>query len=172
MTFPATKSLATLAIVAAAWAGGIVATPPASSTRPATTRALAKAADNSFCLPCHANYLKEPIALQHQTAGIGCAACHGDSETHSSDEDGLVPPQVMFAASAVMPACLKCHERARMAHVKEHGAVLSNDPGRTSCIDCHGQHKLKVRTRRWDKSTGKLLSDDGVRVLERPSGPG
>ncbi len=34
------------------------------------------------------------------------------------------------------------------------------------CTDCHGEHRLKVRTRRWDKETGKLVSDDGVRMME------
>jgi hypothetical protein len=27
------------------------------------------------------------------------------------------------------------------------------------CTDCHGSHKLKVRTRMWDKETGKLIME-------------
>ena len=31
---------------------------------------------------------------------------------------------------------------------------------------CHGKHQIKVRTRVWDKGTGKLISDDGVRMMQ------
>ena len=40
-------------------------------------------------------------------------------------------------------------------------------PVRWICTDCHGQHRMKVRTRVWDKETGKLIKDDGVRMMDK-----
>ena len=38
------------------------------------------------------------------------------------------------------------------------------------CTECHGEnHKMAVRTRKWDKKTRKLLSDDGVRMMYKDS---
>ena len=54
-------------------------------------------ADNSYCIVCHLNYETEKLTTGHQIAGVGCAKCHGESEKHSGDEDGLTPPDVMFA---------------------------------------------------------------------------
>jgi len=31
------------------------------------------------------------------------------------------------------------------------------DPDKIVCTDCHGEHRMKVRTIIWDKKTGKLL---------------
>jgi hypothetical protein len=33
------------------------------------------------------------------------------------------------------------------------------------CTDCHGEHRLTIRTRQWDKNTGKLIEDDKVRMM-------
>ena len=33
----------------------------------------------------------------------------------------------------------------------------NTDPKQVVCTDCHGEHRLKVRSVWWDKSTGKLL---------------
>jgi hypothetical protein len=37
------------------------------------------------------------------------------------------------------------------------------DPKTTVCTDCHGEHRLKLRTVQWDKTTGKLLRTGGAR---------
>jgi hypothetical protein len=31
------------------------------------------------------------------------------------------------------------------------------DPKRIVCTDCHGEHRMKVRTVLWDKKSGTLL---------------
>ncbi len=31
------------------------------------------------------------------------------------------------------------------------------DPDKIVCTDCHGKHRMEVRTVVWDKKTGKLL---------------
>jgi len=33
------------------------------------------------------------------------------------------------------------------------------------CIDCHSEHKLRLRTRIWDKRTGKLIFRDGTPLM-------
>ena len=135
------------------------AAPAAASTRPGP-------ADNSFCFVCHANYKKEKLAVGHARAGVGCMRCHGSSDKHSSDEDGLTPPEIMYAKAAINPSCMACHARAKIQAVAVHKPVLSATAAEAkACTDCHGRrHRLKVRTRRWDKTTGKLIADDGVRM--------
>ena len=108
-------------------------------------------ADNSFCYVCHGNFVGEEISLNHESAGVGCTTCHGPSGGHSSDEDGLKPPDIMFAKEKIDSACKKCHTTAT-AHPPKH------------CTDCHGDHVMASRTRRWDKNTGELIWDDGVRT--------
>ena len=34
----------------------------------------------------------------------------------------------------------------------------NTDPKKVVCTDCHGEHRLKVRSVSWDKGTGKLLA--------------
>ena len=123
-------------------------------------------ADNSYCYVCHVNFKKEDIAEQHKAAGIGCADCHGYSDDHSSDEDGLTPPEIMFPAERIDQFCLKCHDPEQGADVAaQDEAVVGALNTRTSCTSCHGEHRVHVRTRRWDKVTGKLIYDDGVRMI-------
>jgi hypothetical protein len=128
-------------------------------------------ADNSFCLVCHANYQKEGLAANHAKAGVGCMKCHGSSDAHSSDEDGLTPPEIMYPKDRIQPSCMACHPQGQLARKKEHADVLAGASSRV-CTDCHGDHRLKVRTRRWDKKTGKLVADDGVRMMTVPGAKG
>ncbi len=128
--------------------------------------------DNSYCYVCHANFKKEDLAEWHKRGGIGCADCHGYSDDHSADEDNVTPPDVMFPAETVDSFCLKCHDRDQT------GDLAAGDPAvvgtlntERRCTHCHGTHRVGVRTRRWDKRTGELIHDDGVRMLT-PMGGG
>ena len=58
--------------------------------------------------------------------------------------------------------CKECHE----THDITAAAVIRKWQKRTGqkeqvepivCTDCHGNHRLKLRSVRWDKKTGKLL---------------
>ncbi|HOW66986.1 MAG TPA: cytochrome c3 family protein [Candidatus Paceibacterota bacterium] len=160
------------------------APPSATPQKPASTSATnaktpIEPADNSYCYVCHRNYEKEKLTVIHTPAGIGCEKCHGVSERHSSDEDGITPPELMYPAVKINPFCIECHAVDPLRNRPEHQAALAllreKDPAKILtaggvtkrlCTDCHGDHRLKVRTRRWDKATGKLLSDDGVRMME------
>ena len=127
--------------------------------------AAAGPADNSFCYVCHLNFKKETLAQSHRPSGLGCASCHGYSDKHSSDEDGVTPPEVMYAQGKVNPSCVKCHNGYGTFAAAAEQAMWKAS-AKQYCTDCHGEHRLAVRTRRWDKVTGKLVYDDGVRMTQ------
>jgi hypothetical protein len=178
--------LATLALAVVVGVAGAVTflafpTPiPAEDAKATDKPAVAKAgevADNSYCLVCHLNYENEKLTRSHRMAGVGCAKCHGESEKHSGDEDGLTPPEVLFAKSDVDAFCMTCHtkdkvlENDKQKKTEYHKGVF--DPKAEDhlvCTECHGEnHRMAVRTRKWDKTTRKLLSDDGVRMMYKDS---
>ncbi|MGD0089020.1 MAG: multiheme c-type cytochrome [Planctomycetota bacterium] len=159
-----------LCVPAALWLGPAEGgSAPVRAERPASLSAYARlcnttaAADNSYCFVCHANYQEEFFARRHQQAGIGCMQCHGDSIRHSSDENGLTPPDVIYAKEIIDTLCFNCHL------LPQHAPPLVGTSAAAGCTDCHGKdHRLKVRTRRWDKNTRKLIADDGVRMGDSP----
>jgi len=125
-----------------------------------------KPADNFYCFVCHMNYDGEKLALDHELAGVGCATCHGVSDRHSADEDGITPPDKMFAHDEVNAYCMTCHAEADVRASSSHEALFDEAAEvKHVCTDCHGKHRLSVRTRRWDEKTGELISDDGVRMM-------
>ena len=120
-------------------------------------------ADNSACHVCHTNYQEEPLAVVHARANVGCMKCHGPSLAHRNDEDNLTPPDVIYPASRIERMCQKCHEDHNVPAAKVIARWQKRCPNKTDaseivCTDCHGDHRLKIRTVRWDKETRKLLS--------------
>lgn len=111
------------------------------------------AADNSRCHVCHMNYEDEELSIMHARANVGCEQCHGASDAHCSDEDNITPPDIMYPANKINSFCKGCHPEAKLGGGKKY------------CIDCHGEHRLAHRTRKWDKATGNLIQDDKVRML-------
>jgi len=129
-----------------------------------------KAADNFYCFVCHMNYDGEELALNHEVAGVGCATCHGVCDRHSADEDGITPPDKMFARDEINAYCMTCHAEADIKDSSSHKPLFDKTAeDKHVCTDCHGKHRLTVRTRRWDKKTGELVSDDGVRMMYEDS---
>lgn len=141
-------------------------------------------ADNSRCFVCHANYdfTDEPLAFAHARANVGCVLCHGNSERHSTDEDGLTPPDRMFPLGHVRFNCLGCHNSrllvrndASRTHLPaeerpDHQSVLDGTAKeKRFCTDCHGDHRLGHRTRRWDKRTGRLVFRDATPTMVKKS---
>ena len=110
-------------------------------------------ADNSRCHVCHINYEEEELAVVHARANISCEQCHGSSDAHCGDEDNITPPDVMYPQEKINGFCKDCHPDSKLSGDKKY------------CTDCHGEHRLGYRTRRWDKTTGKLIADDKVRML-------
>jgi hypothetical protein len=122
-------------------------------------------AKNSPCYVCHVNYQAEPLALQHAKAEVGCVDCHGESFPHRNDENNTTPPDTMYPADKIDASCQECHD-THDAPAKDVIALwLERHPGKKDagsivCTDCHGEHRLTLRTVRWDKKTGKLLTGE------------
>jgi hypothetical protein len=151
----------------------------------ATTQTNKPVADNSRCFVCHGNYDfdDEKLASVHAKANIGCVRCHGDSPKHSADEDGLTPPERMYPSSQIRFNCLGCHDWVKLVasdKTKQSRADLKEKPNHQAaldgtikdkrfCTDCHGEHRLSHRTRRWDKRTGKLVYRDSTPKMLKDS---
>ncbi len=127
---------------------------------PATSK---QTADNGACLVCHANFRKESLAATHASNAVGCSSCHGLSTAHRNDEANIIPPDHMFAVESIDSSCSRCH----VGHDVEPRAVvkrfLEKSPTQTEmkslvCTSCHGEHRMAVRTVRWDRKTGKLVA--------------
>ena len=120
-------------------------------------------ADNSACYVCHTNYQEEDMVVVHARENIGCMKCHGKSYAHRDDEDNITPPDIMYAQDVVDTACKECHQEHDVAATKiitrwQERCPGKEDPGQIICTDCHGAHRLAVRTVRWDKKTRQLLA--------------
>ena len=116
-------------------------------------------ADNSGCHVCHINYEDEELAVAHARANVGCKRCHGPSRAHCSDEDNITPPDIMYPVAKLNPSCLACHARDSI-DIRPHKSLFGEaDAPRKSCTDCHGDHRLGYRTRKWNKTTGELIGD-------------
>jgi hypothetical protein len=121
------------------------------------------AVENTACFVCHVNYNLEPLASRHAKANIGCAVCHGQSFEHKNDENNTTPPEKMYPADKIDSFCRSCHNSHDVPPSKVVAHWLKRYPDKTVpdeivCTDCHGNHRIKVRTIIWDKKTGKLLS--------------
>jgi hypothetical protein len=125
---------------------------------------------NVFCSACHYGFGDEKLAKTHEKAGIGCERCHGESERHRSDEDNVTPPEIMYPKAKINPTCMMCHPRHEIQHVAMHEKLLSgaktifdSDEEKSNqiyCTDCHAkEHRINVRTIRWNKETGELINE-------------
>jgi hypothetical protein len=120
---------------------------------------------NQFCSACHYGFGNEELARKHEKAGIGCERCHGESERHRSDEDNLTPPEIMYTKERINPTCMMCHPRAEIKDVSYHRTILAGtetifdkSSKEKNCTDCHAtDHRIKVRSIRWNKATGELI---------------
>ncbi len=137
----------------------------------------ARPADNSYCFVCHLDYQTEPLAENHRAHGIGCVKCHGPSDAHVEDEAAETAPETMYTRSRINPACQGCHAEpvlppqcrsavsaaaGALRLAQDAGTELAEGAGATGvCTDCHGEHRLVERTRKWDKKTGELTWSNG-----------
>jgi len=125
---------------------------------------------NQFCSACHYGFSDEQLARTHESAGIGCERCHGESERHRSDENNITPPEIMYPKAKINPTCMMCHPRHEIRHVASHKELLSGaktvfdsaeeSDNRIYCTDCHArEHRINFRTIRWNKQTGELIEE-------------
>jgi len=118
-------------------------------------------AQNEACYVCHENYREESFADYHARAEVGCIKCHGESIAHRGDESNLTPPDIMFPPEEIEKNCKTCHDTHDAPAAKVIALWLEKCQQRVSpkellCTDCHGEHRMAVRTILWDKRTGKL----------------
>ena len=129
-------------------------------------------AKNDSCFVCHTNYEEEPFAVVHAEVNVGCIKCHGKSYAHRDDEDNVTPPDVMYWPEKIESNCQECHDThdapaAKVIALWQERCPAKTDPKALVCTDCHGQHRLKLRTVWWDKKTRKLIvrkEDERVKV--------
>ncbi len=132
------------------------------SSATTTAGAVAEGApENAACFVCHANYRAEPLAGKHAEANIGCVTCHGKSYAHRNDENNTTPPDIMYPTDKIDRSCQKCHITHDVPPEKVVVGWLQRYPDKTRpetiiCTDCHGDHRLELRSVQWDKRTGKL----------------
>lgn len=126
---------------------------------------LSEETDNSRCYVCHINFSFDDMTLKHEEVNIGCETCHGPSDAHCSDEDNIIPPDVMWPLSKLNAKCMECHEQSKMP-AEEHARLFAESKEQKQvCTDCHGDHRLPHRTRIWNRETGELIKSDKVRML-------
>lgn len=136
-------------------------------TEPAVAGKDYEPTDNSYCHVCHLNFEIEPLSLAHVAVGVGCDDCLGESLEHADDEDNDTPPDIMYAKSQINESCMNtdCHPRAQMEKEAGHRPWFAEVDGENKyCTDCHGEHRLDERQRRWDKETRKLIEREGFQV--------
>ncbi len=130
--------------------------------------------DNQFCYVCHGNYKGEELVLAHAKEAVGCVDCHGESFPHRNDEGNITPPDKMYAPGDVDEMCGRCHKRHNVPAMDviagwQRRCPTKTDPKTIVCTDCHGGHRLKLRTVWWDKKTGKLIiRKKGERIKVAP----
>jgi len=119
-------------------------------------------ADNSACFVCHGNFQEESLVTVHAKENVGCVKCHGVSLAHRNDEDNVTAPEKMYPPARIDNACRLCHEEhdapaRKVIAMFQARFPPGTDPKKVVCTDCHGEHRLKVRSVYWDKNSGKLL---------------
>jgi hypothetical protein len=132
--------------------------------------------DNTACYVCHGYYDEEEMVIVHGKAEVSCIDCHGKSYEHRNDEDNITPPDKMYAPDGVDKMCSTCHEEHDAPAVKvlarwQERCAEKTDPKKVICTDCHGDHRMKRRTVRWDKKTGELILDQEEQPEEQASQP-
>jgi hypothetical protein len=136
-----------------------------AAPEPAATDPKKPRADNSACFVCHGNFQDERMVTVHAKENIGCVKCHGPSLAHRNDEDNVTAPDTMFPAQRIDNSCRKCHDDhiappRKMIAMFQERFPRGIDPKKVVCTDCHGEHRLKIRSVLWDKELGKLLKSD------------
>lgn len=139
----------------------------------APTKKTVMKVDNGPCYVCHANYKNEGLVIEHGRAEVGCVDCHGESLAHRNDENNTTPPDRMFAADEIDGFCGKCHTEHDVLAKEVLLRWQERCPNKTDCqaivcTDCHFQHRLDLRTIRWNKNNGELLLGKGTQERGGP----
>jgi hypothetical protein len=88
-----------------------------------------------------------------------CRSCHN---AHDIPPKKIIAHWLKHIADKTDSSCGGCHEDndvppAKVVALWTQRGLDKNDPNEIVCTDCHGDHRMKVRTVIWDKKSGKLL---------------
>ncbi len=90
-----------------------------------------------------------------------CQSCH---KVHNISSRKIIANWMEKKSKGANTSCLgkECHETNDVSPQKvvtrwKELAIDKTDPETIVCTDCHGEHRMKVRTIVWDKESGKLL---------------
>ena len=90
-----------------------------------------------------------------------CQSCH---KVHNISSRKIIASFLKKKSEGANTSCLgqDCHESDDIPPEKvvtrwKELALGETDPDKIVCTDCHGEHRMKVRTIIWDKKSGKLL---------------
>lgn len=104
---------------------------------------------NSACMVCHIDFADEELTVQHQEAGVMCAACHDPCLEHMDDEMAATRPDLLFGRAEVEEMCRDCHDEHEkpeevetfrkewLGRRRPNGQVITKQ---SICTDCHGRH--------------------------------
>ena len=88
-----------------------------------------------------------------------CQSCH---EAHDIPPKKIIANWAKKIRDKADSSCRGCHEDDDVPPEKvvvlwTQRGLDKTDPNEIVCTDCHGDHRMKVRTVIWDKRSGKLL---------------
>ena len=88
-----------------------------------------------------------------------CRSCH---TAHDILPREIITRWLKKKSEKANTSCQGCHESDDVPPEKvvtrwKELALDKTDPDKIVCTDCHGDHRMKVRTIIWDKKSGKLL---------------
>ena len=130
------------------------------------------AAVNIGCIHCHGestvhrndenNTTPPEIMYPAEKIDAFCQGCH--STAHDIPPKTIITRWLKHSEEEPNASCTGCHKEDDVppakvvARWKERGLdKAKNDPDEIICTDCHGEHRMEVRTVIWDKKSGKLL---------------
>lgn len=127
---------------------------------------------NIDCVHCHGestahrndenNTTPPEIMYPAEKIDSFCQGCH--STTHDISPKKIIIHWFEHLKEEANPSCSGCHKEDDVppakvvARWKERGLdKAQTDPDEIVCTDCHGDHRMRIRTVIWDKKSGKLL---------------
>ena len=125
---------------------------------------------NIACFDCHGesiahkndeNHLTPPDKMYPASDIDGaCRKCHTSHDVQPAEV--VRRWKVRLGDEKTDVLCKECHESHDIPAAKvvrkwqeRSGQKIDGKP--IVCTDCHGEHRLKLRSVRWDKKTGKLI---------------
>lgn len=124
---------------------------------------------NISCFNCHGessahqndenNITPPEILYSADKIDSFCRGCH---KIHDISPRDIIADWMKKKAEKKNTSCKGCHESDDVPPEKvvarwKEVALDKTNPGQIVCTDCHGDHRMKVRTIIWDKNSGKLL---------------